>query len=932
MAADGSLVFDTRVDTDGFGSGVNSIKSQANGLKSTFVKLGKVAAAAFGIAQIVRFSKQAVEMASDLEEVQNVVDVAFGSMSYKMEEFAKNSIEAFGISQLTAKQTGSTFMAMARSMGLAIDTASDMSISLTGLSADMASFYNISQDVATTALSSIFTGETETLKRFGIVMTQTNLQTFALSNGLKGNISDMSQAQQTLLRYQYVMQQTALAQGDFARTSDSWANQTRILSEQWKQLLGIMGQGLIQVLTPVVRYISTALSYLIKFATAVGSVLSSLFGIQQQSVGTAKTIESVGAGASDAGTGLNDMGKAAKKAAKDSNKSVSSIDNLNIVADDVANSSEKAADALSDMGGIGGLDLGSSAVGEPDTSALEKGIAKTIESIKKNLEPLLKALDRLKTAIAPFAKNIGQGLKWFLDNVIIPLGKWTITELIPNFLDALGAAIGVVNSVIEVFKPYGLWLWENFLKPIATWTGGLVIEGLKLLTEGLNNLSAWIINNQETIANAVIVIGSFFAAFKIAELIIALTPLLTTLATFISSGGLLSTVLAGISTILSAITAPVVLITALLGLLIISFIDLYNSSQNFRDSIANLGETWKNALQPLADFVGTVLKDAWEQILQPVIEFFINTLLPQLIETFKNLWEKVLVPFGTFIGTVLQPVFKILSDVLTMLWKDVILPLAKAVGETLKNAWNAFYEILNKTVLPILGTVISTVTKLWKNILLPIVDVLWRNVKPAFDTVFKGIGGVIDGLKTTLNGIITFITGVFTGNWKKAWEGVKSIFKGIFDAFVSIVKVPFNLIIDIINGLIDGIVAGINTVVKAINTLNFKVPDWIPGIGGNEVGFSLKPITAPKIPKLATGAVIPPNSEFLALLGDQKRGTNIEAPLDTIVEAFQRVIGNNGGGREIHIHLEGDAKGVFKLMQTAEDENYQSTGDAVFVH
>lgn len=939
MAYDGSLKFDTQIDTSGFTKGTNTIKSQANGLKNTLLSLGKTIGVVFGITQLVKFGKEAVEIASDLQEVQNVVDTAFGSMSYKMEEFADKAIETYGISKLAAKQTGSTFMAMARGMGIAMNSASDMAISLTGLSADMASFYNVTQDVASTALKSIFTGETETLKQFGIVMTEANLQAFALSEGIKKNISDMNQAEKVQLRYAYVMQQTALAQGDFAKTSDSWANQTRILKEQWKEFLGILGNGLIQVLTPVVKFLNTAMSYLITFANTASKVLSSIFGLNSATENTAKSTGTIAVNTEDASAGLTDMGKSAKKAAKDANKSLSPIDNLNMVAESVAKNSEDAAGALADMGGVGGgFDIGETAIGGPDASALEESMIKTIDVIKTNLQPLLDAFDRLKVAVAPFAKNIGAGLKWFFDNVLVPLGKWTITELLPAFLDALGGAISVLNSAIEVFKPYALWLWENFLLPIAQWTGGLIITVLKSLADGLYSLSDWIMNNQDLVANAAIMIASFFAAFKIAEFIVAVAPFISTLASMISSGTLLSTVLSGIGTAFSAILSPVTIITTILGLLIYTFIDLYNNSESFRQSIAELGQTWLTALQPLADFVGTVLSDAWDKILKPVIDFFINTLLPNLIETFKNLWENVLVPLGNFIGTVLQPVFQVLSDLLTMIWQNVVLPLAEAVGSILAEAWSGIYEILNKTVIPIIGSAIDVLTKLWQKVINPIIDVLWKNLKPAFETVFSGINTVINGLKTTLTGVIKFIAGTLTGDWKKAWTGIKDIFKGIFDSLVGIVKTPINAIIDIINGLISGIVTGVNAVIKALNTLKIDIPDWdiLPNsIQGKSFGFNLKTLTAPKIPKLATGTVVPKNyGEFLAVLGDNKREAEVVSPLSTMKQALKEAMSEMGGNStgEIHIWLEGDAKGIFKVVKVAENENYKQTGKAVFVH
>jgi phage-related protein len=432
-------------------------------------------------------------------------------------------------------------------------------------------------------------------------------------------------------------------------------------------------------------------------------------------------------------------------------------------------------------------------------------------------------------------------------------------------------------------------------------------------------------------------IASFFAAFKIAEFIVAVAPFISTLASMISSGTLLSTVLSGIGTAFSAILSPVTLIAAALGLLIYTFIDLYNNSESFRQSIAELGQTWLTALQPLADFVGTVLSDAWNKILKPVIDFFVNTLLPNLIDTFKNLWENVLVPLGDFIGTVLQPVFQVLSDLLSMLWEKVILPLADAVGGVLKKAWDGLYQILNKTVIPIINKVIEVLKFLWEKVINPVISVLWDTLKPAFDTVFSGIGDVINGLGTTLGGIIDFITGVFTGDWSKAWEGIKSIFKGIWDALVGVVKTPINLIIDLINGLVGGIVKGLNLVIGAINKIKIDVPDWVPGIGGKTIGFNISTLTAPKIPKLATGTVVPANyGEFLAVLGDNKREAEVVSPVSTMKQAFKEAIaemgGIGGGSGTLYATIMLRDKVVFEGMVEMDRQYRDQTGKSAFVY
>jgi hypothetical protein len=195
-------------------------------------------------------------------------------MADEVNAFAETALTSFGLSSLQAKQFASNFMAMSNSMGIGAEDGKNMSLQLTALAGDLASFYNVSQEVADTALKSVFTGETETLKKFGITMTEANLSAFALSQGITKSYSAMSQAEKVALRYNYVLSTTAQVQGDFARTSDSWANQVRILKQQWIELLAILGQGVEKILKPVVKVLNTILSSLI----AVGNSIAKVFG------------------------------------------------------------------------------------------------------------------------------------------------------------------------------------------------------------------------------------------------------------------------------------------------------------------------------------------------------------------------------------------------------------------------------------------------------------------------------------------------------------------------------------------------------------------------------------------------------------------------------------------------------------------------------
>lgn len=862
--ADGSLKFDTKIDTEGFKQGTNTLKGMLDRTISVLKRAGSSVMDAFSKTEAIDSANTKIQaLVQEIDQYRDALyylekqGLYFGDTEYD-EVYRKLSIAEQALNNYkkslaeTDKQQKKT-TSSTKKLATSLKKTSKASIPLTKSIFKLSNMFKL----------------------------------LVLRMAMRAVIRSVQQGFQNLAQY------SKQANKDISA-----------LKTSMQTLQNSFASAFAPILTAITPALQTLISHLSQAISVMGQFFAVLFA-------GATTFTK----AKDAQV---DYAKSLKDTAKESNKSLSSIDKLNNASDN----------------GPGGYEAPT-----PDKMFeevdIDNKLIDKVEKFKVLLEPVIDAFDRLKVAVAPFANNVGSGLRWMYDNVLVPFGMWTISDFIPAFLDAFGAGVGVFNSVIEAFKPYGLWLWENFLQPIATWTGDSVITGLELLTQALNNLSSWILANQDAFVMGSMVVGAFFLAFKVATLIKTITPLISTFVTLASNGTLLSTVLSGISSAISAIFSPVTLIIAALGLLIYTFVDLYNNSEEFRESIAELGRTWLTVLEPLAEFIATVLSDAWNEVLKPIIDFFIETLLPNLIDTFKNLWEKVLVPLAKFIGTVLQPVLKVVSDILTMLWKKIVLPLAKAIGEVLKEAWNGLYEILNKTIIPIINKTIEVLQFLWKKVINPIVNLLWDSFKPAFDTVFSGIGDLINGFRDILTGLIKFVTGIFTGDWGKAWEGIKEIFKGIFDSFEAIVKTPINAVIDIINGMINGIVSGVNTVIKAINSISFSVPDWIPGIGGKTAGFNLKQMAAPKIPRLASGTVVPANyGEFLAILGDNTREAEVVSPVSKIEEAVENVLNRRGGQGigDIHIWLEGDAKGIFKVVRVAESEHHAQTGKAVFVH
>ena len=255
---------------------LDQLEDHINKSTDAFSRLAK----AIGLAMIARKAldtiKTGIDYASDLAEVQNVVDVTFGSATEAINSWSKECLAAYGMNEVSAKRYAGTIGAMLKSSGLAGDAIVDMSKDMVGLAGDMASFYNLDLETAFEKIRSGISGETEPLKQLGINMSVANLEAYALSQGITTAYNEMSQAEQVMLRYNYLMSTTADAQGDFARTQDSYANQTRLLSESWLEFTGVMAEQLLPVLTTIVSWLNNIVAFLTENADMVSAVLVGL--------------------------------------------------------------------------------------------------------------------------------------------------------------------------------------------------------------------------------------------------------------------------------------------------------------------------------------------------------------------------------------------------------------------------------------------------------------------------------------------------------------------------------------------------------------------------------------------------------------------------------------------------------------------------------
>lgn len=436
-----------------FSGSANKAKSSSFSLASAF---GKLYASYWLLFRAFSKIKDAIDISSSLTEVENVVRTTFGNYEKLIQDFSKTSIQDFGMSELTAKQVASRFQAMGTAMGFSQGKMADMSLQLTKLTADMASFYDMEQSDVARNLQAVFTGETEPLRKYGLDLTQATLKEWAMKQGLDADISSMTQAEKTMLRYQYVMANTAAAQGDFARTSDTWANQVRILKQSFEQLAAIIGGALINAFKPFVRTLNAVMQKVIDFATTVTNALGSIFGwkFEISAGGLADDWSDAAGSAADI---AESTGQAAKNVEK-MNKGLRAFDELNLIT-----TPDNSSGSGSGGSGGGGASGGGASGGLVQVDTIFKDYESQIRSLRELGAYISDALsDAMESIdwdrIYSKARNFGKGLADFLNGLITPRLFGDVGMTIAS---ALNTAIYAALSFGEEFD------WTNLGDSIA---------------------------------------------------------------------------------------------------------------------------------------------------------------------------------------------------------------------------------------------------------------------------------------------------------------------------------------------------------------------------------------------------------------------------------------------------------------------------------
>lgn len=637
----------------------------------------------------------------------------------------------------------------------------------------------------------------------------------------------------------------------------SWANQTRVLTERWKVFLGIIGKGLINVLTPVVKYLNIVMSQLIAFAETASGIITSVFGDASTSAkGTTNAITDMGDATSDVSTdtesiasGMEDTADATKEATKEAEKGVFAFDELN--------TSQKPDTATADETSVGDIDI-------PDLSKSAAVTAKALDSVnelKKAMSVLLERAKELKdTFVDGFLSGIGD-YQPRIDNI-------------KDSFESIGASLLDIVTDSGVSKAFNGML-DSWAFALGQFAGSIASIGITIAQNLLGGIAMWLDSDSDTIKQSLINIFNIHSE---------------------------------ISTLVGSMWETIASVFEAFG------------SENGQRITASIVGIFANTFLFLYEYVSMVARDLMTAIIQPFIdnkELLRTTLIDVLgvmatvLETIKTALDETFKSFLTMYDEHIKPFFDSitagLSELLTVMlevFNQYILPVLQQLADKFDKVFKEHIQPMLDQFITLIGKVYDLLKVLWENILQPLLKFLIEKFGKDFGATLKTIGNIMldvlatasdvfGGIFTILGGLIDFITGVFSGDWKKAWDGVVQIFSGIGKIISAIV----NVILGVMESLVNGVIGGINLCISALNGLKFTVPNWVPVIGGGSFGLSIPKIPTAKIPRLATGTVVPPTSgEFAAILGDNKRETEVVSPLSTMKKAFKEALAESGGG------------------------------------
>lgn len=817
-------------------------KSAGNARKSAFSlagAIGKFYATYWMLIRGLGLFRNAIDISSDLTEVENVVRTTFGNMEYKVNDFVQNSIQQFGMSELSVKQYASTFQAMGTAMdvggkqienanrflnsatdgyiGLS-DSMSDVSLNLTKLTADMASFYDKNQADVAKDLQSVFTGMVVPLRKYGLDLTQATLKEWAMKNGMDADIKSMTQAEKAMLRYQYVLANTTAAQGDFARTADTWANQVRILKQNFQQLGGIIGGALINAFKPFLRTLNFVMQKVISFATMVTNALGAIFGWKFEVSGGG-----VADDWSDAASSADDLADSTGKAADNTKKmktNLLAIDELNVLNPDDSDSSSGGSGS-----GAGGAGGGAGSGGLVKTDTIWKDFESNIKSLYQLGSVIGDTLSRAMESIDwdsiyEKARNFGTGLAQFLNGLISPRLFGNVGRTIANSLNTVMYAalsfgeefdwrnlgLSIASGINKFFSSFD---FTSLAKTINTWVQGI----FETLTVAISHVD-WgkiyddIITFLENldIKTVAIVIGAMtikkIASLKIADAVLSAigTSVSRQLASAIASklglqlaanagissallaagGSVAATFVAGFKAFLGSEAAAAAL--TFMNPIIVSFTGIVGIVAGAGLAVANFVSMWQNGFSWIKEAimdVGIALVAVSAVILGTpalvagVVAGIVAAVATIAVVVHDN-WDSIVVWTQNTASSIISW-FNTAGETITLAFQNAWI--------WAQETWSIAVEWFNENIIIPLGEAftlcVSTISELFSNAWLFIQET-WSVVSEWFSSTV--IIPVVDYFTNMKNNVANL--------FKLLWNGIKNIWIVVSSWFNTIVIIP----------------------------------------------------------------------------------------------------------------------------------------------
>ena len=517
--------------TSKFNSEIAKVQSQISGLDKNVQKtssnmtksFGSLAAKVISVGAIIKGTAASINAAMNYIEDENLFQVSMGKWAEATRDWSKEVQNSVGVSAAWLRKYSGVMTNMTASMGLAQDQAVKMGKGIALLSNDIASFYNISAESAFEKIQSAMAGMPRPLQELGIMVRDSEVKQVAYANGIARTGDELNTTQKAMATYLAILQRTSNAQGDLARTINTPANQFRMLKTAVKDLavaIGTMFQPLLSVVLPVLNAIVIA-------TTRAFQAIARLFGIEFDASAYADDFSDISAGVESVGDAADDSSGKVKKLSKQ----LATFDEMNTL-----NSQDNSSSGSGSGGGgsvsLPTIDWDKLYNGNFDkitNKALEMAdkIYKAFEKLGKKLnntfkkidwDKISKGLNEVWEALKPFGQRIGAGLEWFYDNVIEPLTLWAMNDFLPAALHAIAGAINLIGAVIDACAPTFTWIFDNFLRPIAEFTGGIIVSVL----QGIGDMLNWISQQQavvDLIKNIAITIGIMVAAWEAYQLV-----------------------------------------------------------------------------------------------------------------------------------------------------------------------------------------------------------------------------------------------------------------------------------------------------------------------------------------------------------------------------------------------------------------------------